>query len=196
MSLRLCVLFIYFSCVFRCEINVFVIFVLIFFLVFGHKGLIKPLVGRLMPTRIAGALLRLCWWLRFRISPIGGRLASVHLAEQKPQHGLSIFPIKISQLNGDLSLLHATWLLMLRFEVFLLVKLAARLNQWQEIRVPGALDFREFLFKFHAFFLFNLLHGFQKELLNVRPLVQNHLAKCTQVLQLRVLEPDRLNQIA
>jgi len=47
-------------------------------------------------------------------------------------------------------------------------------------------------FKLASLFLFNLLHTFQEELLDVRSLIKDHLAYSLEVAKLPVLEPGRL----
>lgn len=51
------------------------------------------------------------------------------------------------------------------------------------------------LFKLSTFLFFDLLHGFQEKLLNVRALVENHLTNRFQVATFLILLSDRFVEI-
>ena len=57
----------------------------------------------------------------------------------------------------------------------------------------GALVLKSYL---TSLFFFHLLKGFKEELFNVTSLIQNHLAKCFQVLELPSLQSDALSKTA
>ena len=84
--------------------------------------------------------------------------------------------------------------MLLRLEV-LLRKFAARLDQWQKIRLHRALAASHLLFKLDALFFLHLLNTFEEKVLDVRSLVKHHLADSSQIFELLVFEPCRLDQV-
>ena len=91
-------------------------------------------------------------------SPVTGALSRVHLGEEETEDSLSVFPVEVRQLNGDLLLL-----CLLLHEPVLVLFL-----RWVLIGL--------FLLEFSSLFFFDLLHGFEEELLDVRSLVKDHLS--------------------
>lgn len=83
---------------------------------------------------------------------------------------------------------------MLAFVVFL-GELATRFDEWQEFRLSVALLRLHLDLHLPSLFLFHLLHRLVEELLDVRSLIQDHLADGLSVDGFLILLPDRLVQI-
>lgn len=133
------------------------------------------------------------------VPPAAGRLSSVHLAKKQSQHGLSILPIKVSQLNGDTLISGeqtCTLLLLALLKVGLLAVFRRWVDQGQKLRLLGSLNLGHVFLKFQAFLLFNLLHGLEEELFDIGSLVEDHLADSADVLQLLVFYARSLSQVA
>ena len=116
-----------------------------------------------------------------RVSPVGGRLACVHLWKQKTKNRFAVFPVEIVKLDCDLGLLH-----LLVLEV-LFCKFGSGIYQRQKLRLRHTVLQISLSFFFAAFLLFYLLHALQEELLDVWTLIKNHLTKCSQVSELWIL---------
>jgi hypothetical protein len=131
------------------------------------------------------------------IAPVTCRLACVHFAEKKTQHSLTVFPVEVSEFDGDFvgRVVRGKGAL----EVWHLGELGSRLDQREELRLSEVLVLKALLFlklrlEFAALLLLHLLKGLQEELLDVRALVQNHLANSLEIKQLCSFETNRLLQ--
>ena len=143
-----------------------------------------------LPSRTTTALLTTL--TSHCISPASCCLPSIHLREEKTENCLTVGPVQIVKFNCDLLL----WLCrcLLAF-VVLLWEFAAGFDQGQEFGLLMALFSRKLLLKLPSFLLFDLLHGLEEELFDVRALVQDHLANRFQVRALLILLTDWLVEV-
>jgi hypothetical protein len=83
---------------------------------------------------------------------------------------------------------------LLRLVVFLR-KFAAWLNKRQELWGLLWYILSLLFLQLSSLLLLDLFHGLKEELLNVAPLIQNHLCDSFQVCTLHALHPNRLCQV-
>lgn len=126
------------------------------------------------------------------LPPASSCLSSVHLREKKAKDSLSVSPVQIVKFYSNF--LRRLSRGLLAFVVFL-GELATRFDEWQEFRLSVALLRLHLDLHLPSLFLFHLLHRLVEELLDVRSLIQDHLADGLSVDGFLILLPDRLVQI-
>jgi len=122
------------------------------------------------------------------VSPVTCTLTGVHFWEKKSENSLSILPVKVTELDCNLLLLARELILLLHIhqpisELFLHALILALLV----LSIPLGLQFS-------SLFFLHLLECLQEKLLNIRPLIKDHLRQGFQIDAFFHFESTRFSQ--